>query len=159
MPRRKLTKKRKIQKDPLYKSLLVAKLINRSMYDGKKSTARKQVYQAFEIVKKKTKIDPLTVFEKALSNIRPRVEVRSRRVGGAAYQIPIPVSQARQNSLSIRWLIILARQKPNKEFHSYGQKLASEIIAAFNQEGGAVGKRQEIERIAESNKAFAHLRW
>jgi len=159
MPRRKLTKKRKIEKDPLYGSVLVAKLINRSMYDGKKSVARKQVYQAFEIVKDKTKINPLTVFEKALDNIKPRVEVRSRRVGGAAYQIPMPVPQRRQISLSIRWLIIAARQKPNKEFHSYGEKLASEIIAAFNQEGGAIAKKQEIERIAESNKAFAHLRW
>ena len=159
MPRRKISKKNQIEKDPVFESVLVSKLINRVMKHGKKNLARKHVYQAFDIVKKKIKTSPLTVFESAMENIRPRVEVRSRRVGGAAYQVPMSVSGIRQDSLAIRWLIISARQRPNKEYHTFAEKLASEIIDAFNKSGGAIAKREEIERIAEANKAFAHLRW
>jgi len=129
------------------------------MRDGKKTVAQKQVYRAFELIKEKTKIDPLLVFEKALENTKPRMEVRSRRVGGAAYQIPLPVKGSRQESLAIRWLVLSARARPNKEYHTFAEKLAAELIDAFNETGAAVAKKQEVERLAEANKAFAHLRW
>lgn len=159
MPRRKLSKKRVTAKDPVFNSFLVAKLINQIMRSGKKSIARRHVYGAFEIVKKKLKTDPLTVFETVLNNIRPRVEVKSRRVGGAAYQVPLPVRAARQNSLAIRWLVAAARAKPNKEYHTFTEKLATELIDAFKETGGAMSKKQEIEKVAVANKAFSHLRW
>ena len=159
MPRRGPVPRRELPPDPIYQSRLVTKLINRVMRDGKKTVAQKQVYRAFELIKEKTKIDPLLVFEKALENTKPRMEVRSRRVGGAAYQIPLPVKGSRQESLAIRWLVLSARARPNKEYHTFAEKLAAELIDAFNETGAAVAKKQEVERLAEANKAFAHLRW
>lgn len=159
MPRRGPAPRRILPPDPIYQSSLVTKLINRVMKDGKKTIAQKHVYQAFEIIKKKTKMNPLIVFERAVEHTKPRVEVRARRVGGAAYQVPLPVKGPRQESLAIRWLVLSARARPNKEYHTFTEKLAAELIDAFNETGGAVAKKQEVERLAEANKAFAHLRW
>ncbi|MFC1649673.1 30S ribosomal protein S7 [Patescibacteria group bacterium] len=159
MPRRGGVKPKKVQADPVYGSPLVTKLINRSMKDGKKSVAQKQIYAAFEIIEKKTKKDPLEVYNIALDNIRPAMEVRPRRVGGAAYQVPMPVRGSRKDTLAIRWLIFAARAKSNSEFHTYGEKLAAEIMDAANGEGGAVSKKQDVQRMAEANRAFAHFRW
>lgn len=159
MPRRGPVKKRVIEKDPLYESLLVAQLVNRVMKSGKKNIARKHIYKAFGLVKEKTKLKPMLVFEKAIENVRPRVEVRPRRVGGAAYQVPVSVRGPRQNSLAVRWIIFAARARPNKECHTFAEKLAAELIDAFNEKGGAFEKKIEVEKLAEANKAFAHLRW
>lgn len=158
MPRKGPVKPREIKPDPLYNNKLVAKLINRCMRDGKKSVAQKQVYKAFELIKEKGE-DPIKVFSKALENIKPSQEVRPRRVGGAAYQVPMPVKGRRRESLAIRWLIFAARARPNSEYHTFAEKLAAEILDAARGEGGAVKKRQEVERIAEANRAFAHFRW
>lgn len=159
MARKGPARKRKVDLDPVYQNAMVTKLINRSMYDGKKSVAQKEIYSALEIVKEKTNENPLDVFEKALSNIRPEMEVRPRRIGGAAYQVPMQVRGERRDSLAIRWMVNAARSRSNSEFHTYGEKLAQEILDAVKNEGGAVKKRQEMERSAESNKAFAHFRW
>ncbi|MFZ5932491.1 MAG: 30S ribosomal protein S7, partial [Patescibacteria group bacterium] len=140
-------------------SKLVAKLINRSMRDGKKSVAQKEVYQAFAIIKEKTQEEPVKVFSEALEKIKPAMEVRPRRVGGAAYQVPIAVRGPRRESLGIRWLILAANSRPNSEYHTYAEKLAAEIMDAAKGEGGAVKRRQEVERLAELNRAFAHFRW
>lgn len=129
------------------------------MRSGKKTVAQKQVYRAFALMEKKTKKDPVELFEKALANIKPEVEVRPRRVGGAAYQVPMPVNERRQKSLALRWLVEAARKRPNATYHTFAEKLAAEIIDAAKGEGGAVGKRQEVEKLAEANRAFAHLRW
>ena len=152
-------KPRNIGADPVYGDLLVTKLINRAMYDGKKTVAQKQVYNAFEIIKQKSKQEPLKVFVESLNNIRPTMEVRPRRIGGAAYQVPMSVRGPRRDSLAIRWLIAAARARSNSEYHTFGDKLAAEILDAANGEGGAVKKRLEVERMAEANKAFAHFRW
>ncbi len=159
MPRRGGVRPRKTQPDPVYGSTVVTKLINRSMKDGKKSVAQKQVYKAFEIVEKKSKEDPLNVFNQALGNIKPTMEVRPRRVGGAAYQVPMPVKGARRESLGLRWLIFAARARSNSEYHTYADKLSAEVLDAAKGEGGAVKKREETERMAEANRAFAHFRW
>jgi len=129
------------------------------MRDGKKSVAQKQVCAALEIVKKETKDDPIKIFSQALANIKPTMEVRPRRIGGAAYQVPMPVKGKRRESLAIRWLILAARARPNSEHHTYAEKLAAEIIDAAKGEGGAVKRRQDMERMAEANRAFAHFRW
>ncbi|OGM80031.1 30S ribosomal protein S7 [Candidatus Woesebacteria bacterium RIFOXYB1_FULL_38_16] len=150
---------RKLEPDPVYQNLLVTKLINRSMMHGKKSVTEKQVYDAFKLIETKTKKDAVEVFLKALSNIRPTMEVRSRRVGGAAYQVPMPVRGRRQESLGIRWLIEAARSRPSGELKTYADKLATEIVEASQGEGVAVKKRQDVERMAEANRAFAHFRW
>jgi small subunit ribosomal protein S7 len=159
MARRSAAKPRKIEADPIYGSKLVTKLINRSMKDGKKNVIRKEVYKAFELIAEKTKSDPVKVFDQALENIKPTMEVRPRRVGGAAYQVPQQVRGPRRESLGIRWLVIAANSKSNNEFHTFAEKLASEIIDASKGEGVSVKKRQEVERVAEANKAFAHFRW
>ena len=159
MARKGPSKPRNILPDPIYGSRIVAKLVTRSMLDGKKSVAQKQIYKAFEIIAEKTKEKPLEVFTQALENIKPTMEVRSRRVGGAAYQVPSPVKGPRRESLGIRWLITAARARSNSEFRSYAEKLAAEIMGAQKGEGAAVKKRQDIERIAESNRAFSHFRW
>lgn len=145
--------------DIKYNSLEVAKLINRVMQDGKKVVAQKQVYQALTIVGEKTKLQPLDVLMTALSNIKPKTEVRSRRIGGAAYQVPMPVSPRRQFSLSIRWLVEFSNKRSNSEYHTYGEKLAAEIMDAYNNAGAAIKKRDDIHRMADANKAFAHFRW
>ncbi|HJX59170.1 30S ribosomal protein S7 [Candidatus Woesebacteria bacterium RBG_19FT_COMBO_47_8] len=159
MARKGQTKPREIEVDPIYGSIVVSKLINRSMLDGKKSVAQKEIYNAFELIKEKTKEDPLKVFEAALDNIKPTMEVRPRRVGGAAYQVPMSVRGPRRESLGIRWLIFAARSRSNSEYHSYAEKLAQEIIDSSKGEGVAVKKRQDMERVAEANRAFAHFRW
>lgn len=138
---------------------LVAKLINRAMRSGKKTAAAKQVKNAFEIIKTKLNQDPLLVFHQAVENVKPQMEVRSRRVGGAAYQIPTPVRGDRKESLAIRWIILSALKRPSKEFHSFGEKLAAELIDAYNNLGGAIKKKEDTHRMAEANKAFAHFRW
>ena len=145
--------------DPIYGSRVVTKLINRSMRDGKKSVAMREIYGALELIKEKTGEDPVKVFDRAMENIKPTMEVRPRRVGGAAYQVPQQVRGPRRESLGIRWLVAAANSKSNSEFHTYAEKLAAEIMDAAKGEGVSVKKRQEVERVAEANKAFAHFRW
>jgi len=159
MPRAGEIKKRILSPDPIYQSRLVTRLINRVMKDGKKTIAQKQVYQAFELIKEKTQKHPLEIFTKALENVKPTMEVRPRRVGGAAYQVPMPVRGDRRESLAIRWLIQFARQRPSSEYHHFYEKLAAEILDALENQGGAVKKKQDVHRMAEANKAFAHFRW
>ncbi|MEK7168990.1 MAG: 30S ribosomal protein S7 [Patescibacteria group bacterium] len=166
MPRKGPARKRLVEVDPIYGSRLIAKLINRSMYDGKKSVAQKEIYRALEIITEKTKYlpggkagEPTKIFEQAIENIKPEMEVRAKRVGGAAYQVPMQVRGERKESLAIRWLVAAARAKSNSEFHTYGEKMAQELMDASKGEGGAVRKRQEMERSAEANKAFSHFKW
>ena len=153
------TKKRIIPPDLLYQNHLVAKLINRSMKNGKKTAAEKEIYRAFTLLKRKTGKEALELFDQALAKIKPNVEVRSRRVGGAAYQIPVPVRGERRESLGIRWLIEAARRRANKEYHHFAEKLAAEIMDAVNSQGGAVKKKEDVHKMAEANRAFAHFRW
>jgi small subunit ribosomal protein S7 len=129
------------------------------MRSGKKTVAQKQVYKALELVNQKTNQDPLLVFRVAIENIKPIMEVRARRVGGAAYQVPISVRSDRKQSLAIRWLIEYANQRPNKEYHTYAEKLAAELIDAANSQGLAMKKKEITHKMAEANKAFAHFRW
>lgn len=159
MARKGAIKVRVVEPDPFYGSRLVTKLINRSMLDGKKSVASHEIYKAFEIIKEKTGEDPLKVFNQALDNIRPTMEVRPRRIGGAAYQVPQAVRGVRKDSLAIRWLVAAANSRSNSELHTYADKLSIEIIDASKGEGSAVKKRTDMERVAEANKAFAHFRW
>lgn len=159
MPRGgKSVSKRNITADPIYGSVLLSKFINNVMEDGKKTVAQSNVYKAFDILKEKG-LDPLKTFEKALDTIGPKMEVRPKRVGGAAYQVPQEVRGTRRVSLAIRWLLESARKKSNSEFHTFSEKLAAEIIAATNNEGEAIKKRDSILRMAEANKAFAHFRF
>lgn len=159
MSRKGNTKTRQTQPDLMYGSKLLTKLINRSMRDGKKSVARREVYEAMELIKQKTGEDPVKVFDKAMENIKPTMEVRPRRVGGAAYQVPQQVRGIRRESLGIRWLVASANSRSNSEFHTYAEKLTAEIVDAAKGEGVAVKKRQEVERVAEANKAFSHFKW
>jgi small subunit ribosomal protein S7 len=156
MPRRREVPKRKIFPDPKYGDRMVGRFTNVIMKDGKKSTAERIVYGAFEVIEKKTRNDPLAMFRRALDNIRPRVEVKSRRVGGATYQVPIEVRTERANSLAMRWLSGYARGRAGKSMH---EKLADEIIDAANERGESVKKREDTHRMAEANKAFSHYRW
>ncbi len=159
MSRTSKTKLRTIHTDTRYNSKFVTQLINRAMRSGKKSVAQTQVYQALEKVAQTTQKDPLESLETALKNITPQMEVRSRRVGGAAYQVPTPVRSHRGSSLAVRWLITEANKRPNKEFHTFADKLAAEITDALNNEGGAIQKKLTSHKMAEANKAFAHFRW
>lgn len=152
-------KKITIAPDPIYNNRLVAKIINVVMKDGKKSIAQKQVYQALDILKEKTKADPLNTLRQALDNVKPSMEVRSRRIGGAAYQVPSPVRGDRKESLSIRWVINAARARSNREFHRFSGKLAAELFDALNNQGGAIEKKNQMTKMAEANKAFSHFRW
>ncbi len=154
MPRGKHVSKRVIPADPIYNSELLAKFINFVMERGKKSTAQSIVYRAFDTIKEKKDEPPLKVFEQAMDAIRPQVEVRSRRVGGANYQVPLPVAPGRQNALAFRWLIGAARARKNGPMH---QKLAAEILDVLAGTGGALKKRDDVHRMAEANKAFAHF--
>jgi small subunit ribosomal protein S7 len=156
MPRRREVPKRKILPDPKYSDRMVGRFTNVIMRDGKKSTAEHIVYGAFEVIENKTRNDPLAMFRRALDNIRPRVEVKSRRVGGATYQVPIEVRPERANSLAMRWLSSYARNRAGKSMH---EKLADEIIDAANERGESVKKREDTHRMAEANKAFSHYRW
>ena len=154
--RKRRAVKRDVLPDPIYKSKVVTKLINRIMLDGKKGVAEKILYKAFDIVKEKTKEDPVTVFEKALENIKPQLEVKSKRVGGSNYQVPVEVSSTRSQTLGLRWLVNYARLRNG---HTMADNLADEIIDASNGTGNAVKKREDTHRMAEANKAFAHYRW
>ena len=156
MPRRREIPKRELAADPLYASTLVTKFINTVMADGKKSTAEHIVYGAFQVIESKTRNDPLAMFRRALENVRPRVEVKSRRVGGATYQVPIEVRPERASSLAMRWLKEYARARAGR---SMREKLADEIIDAANERGEAVKKREDTHRMADANKAFSHYRW
>jgi len=159
MPRSPNIRKKEIEPDPIYGSRLVTHLINRVMKDGKKDIARNSVYKAFSIIEEKEKKEPLEVFRQAMENIKPIMEVRSRRVGGAAYQVPMPVKGDRKESLGVRWLVLEARRKSSNQFHTFVEKLATEIIDAYHNVGGAIEKKAQIEKMADANKAFAHFRW
>jgi len=156
MPRRGTVKKRKPQPDHFYNSTLISIFINTILKKGKKNLSQKIVYAAMERVKQKAKEDPLKMFEKAVENVRPVLETKSRRVGGATYQVPIEVSLNRSTSLAVRWLIAYARDRAGK---SMEEKLSAEILDAVSNRGGAVKKKEDIHRMAESNRAFAHYRW
>ena len=158
MSRRGNFKKVEVEADSVYKNVLVAKLVNRSMHDGKKSVAQKEIYRALEIIKEKGD-DPLKIFSTAIDNIKPEMEVKPRRIGGAVYQVPSVVRGERKESLAIRWLVSCARTKSNTEFHTFGEKLAVEIMDASKGEGLAIKKKTEMEQMAEANKAFAHFKW
>ena len=157
MPRRRVIQKRDIAADPLYLSPLVTKFVNCVMSDGKRSTAERIIYQSFDIIKEKTGDDPLKVFKKAVDNVKPVLEVKTRRVGGANYQVPVEVNPNRRLSLSIRWLVGYARARGDGK--TMQEKLANEFLDASNLRGGAVKKREDTHRMAEANKAFAHYRW
>jgi small subunit ribosomal protein S7 len=156
MPRRREIPKRDIAPDPLYQSPLVTKFINCVMSDGKRSTAERILYKSFDIIKEKAADDPLKIFKKAIDNVKPTLEVKSRRVGGSNYQVPVEVNAQRRTSLALRWLIGFARKRPER---TMVQKLAAEIIDAANLRGGAVKKKEDTHKMAEANKAFAHYRW
>ena len=156
MPRKGPVPKREILPDPIYNSRLVARFVNRLMYDGKKGAAEKIFYNALNVLAEKTGEEALQAFEKAIENVKPHVEVKSRRVGGATYQVPMEVRPERQISLSIRWLINYARSRGEKGMTN---KLSAEFLDAFNLRGGAVKKKEDTHRMAEANKAFAHYRW
>jgi small subunit ribosomal protein S7 len=157
MPRRREIPKRELAADPLYNSVLVSKFINTVMYGGKRSTAESILYKSFDIIKERTGDDPLKVFKKALDNVKPSLEVKSRRVGGSNYQVPVEVNPNRRLSLSIRWLVGFARDRGDGK--TMQEKLANELLDASNLRGGAVKKREDVHRMAEANKAFAHYRW
>ena len=156
MPRRGYIAKREVLPDPIYNSKIVTKLINNIMLDGKKTVAQKIVYDAFDIVKEKEGKDALEVFEAALSNIMPVLEVKARRVGGATYQVPMEIRPERRQTLGLRWIVTYARNRHEK---TMAEKLANEIIDAVNSTGGAFKRKEEMHRMAEANKAFAHYKW
>ena len=156
MPRRRVVAKREVILDPIYNSKLVTQCINVLMSDGKKSLAERIFYDAMEIVKKKSNEDPVKVFQKAVDNTRPVVEVKSRRVGGSTYQVPIDVRADRRTALSLRWLARFARQRSEK---TVAEKFAAEVLDASKNTGGAAKKREDTHKMAEANKAFAHYRW
>src|SRR5918994_7404556 len=157
MPRRRVIAKRELPADPLYSSTLVSKFINTVMRGGKRSTAESILYQSFDIIKERTGDDPLKVFKKALDNVKPSLEVKSRRVGGSNYQVPVEVNPNRRLSLSIRWIVGYATARGDGK--TMYEKLANELLDAANLRGGAVKKREDTYRMAEANKAFAHYRW
>ena len=154
--RKRRAVKRDVLPDPLYNSKVVTKLINAVMNDGKRGTASKILYEAFDIIKEQTKADPMETFNKAMENISPSLEVKSRRVGGSNVQVPIEVSETRKQTLALRWLVNYARLRPGK---GMANKLAAEIMDAANGVGGAVKKRDDMHKMAEANNAFAHYRW
>ena len=157
MPRRREIAKREVPADPIYGSSLVTKFVSTLMYDGKRSTAQQIMYQSMDMIKEKTGDDPLKVFKKAIENVRPSLEVKSRRVGGSNYQVPVEVNPNRRLSLSIRWLVGYATSRGDGK--TMQEKLANELMDAANLRGGAVKKREDTHRMAEANKAFAHYRW
>ncbi|MCT4534043.1 30S ribosomal protein S7 [Halodesulfovibrio sp.] len=156
MPRKGPVPKREILPDPVYGSRLAARFVNRLMLDGKKSTAEKIFYKALDVLAEKTGEDAIRAFEKSLDNVKPHLEVKSRRVGGATYQVPVEVRPDRQVSLSIRWIITYARGRGEQGMVA---RLSGELLDAFNNRGGAVKKKEDTHRMAEANKAFAHFRW
>ena len=156
MPRRGSIAKRDVLPDPLYNSKLVTRLINNIMLDGKKGVAQKIVYEAFDILREKTEKEPLEVFEQAMENIMPLLEVKARRVGGATYQVPMEVRPDRRQTLGLRWLTVYSRARSERTMK---ERLAAEILDAINGTGGAAKKREDTHKMAEANKAFAHYRW
>lgn len=156
MPRRRVVQKRAILPDPKYGDRLVAKFINSIMRCGKKSTAEAILYKAFDAIQEKTKQDPLKVFKQAVENTKPALEVRSRRVGGATYQVPVEVRYERRQSLAIRWLLGFSKKRSE---HSMHEKLAAELLDAANNRGATIKKREDTHKMADANKAFAHYRW
>jgi len=156
MPRRRVVAKREVLPDPKYGNVTLAKFMNHVMVSGKKSVAEKIVYGALDIVKERTKKDPIEAFQEALDNVAPMVEVKSRRVGGATYQVPVEVRPSRRAALAMRWLVDYSRGRGEK---SMRQRLAGEIMDAFQGKGGAVKKREDVHRMAEANKAFSHFRF
>lgn len=154
----KITKKI-LPPDPIYGSRLVSRFINKLMFSGKKSVAERLVYQALQRIKEQAKQDPLTVFEKAIANVAPKMEVRPRRVGGASYQVPVEVRGDRKEALAIRWILSGARARSNKEHHSFDSKLAAEFLDAASGTGVAIKKKDDIQKAANANRAFSHFRW
>jgi small subunit ribosomal protein S7 len=156
MPRRRRAVTREIAPDPVYNSTLAEKFINSMMWEGKKNTAQRIFYSAMDKIRERSGDDPLKLFKKAVENCKPMLEVKTRRVGGANYQVPVEVPQNRRTSLALRWLILNARSRPEK---SMPEKLANELSDAANMRGGAIKKKDDVHRMAEANKAFAHYRW
>ena len=156
MSRKKTQPKKIVTPDPIFNSTIIPKLINSIMYDGKKVVAEKIVYEAIEKIKSKTKEEPINVFNEAINNIKPTVEVRSRRVGGATYQVPVEVKTKRAQALAIRWLVDASRKRKDKHM---SDKIFNELYDAYEKKGSAVKKKEEVHKMAESNKAFAHFRW
>ena len=156
MSRKSQAPKRYIHPDAKYDSVLLSKFVNSIMYDGKKTTAEKIIYSALDRIKEKTKEDPIKIFNDAINNVRPNLEVRSRRVGGATYQVPVEVKTKRSQALALRWLLDASRKRKNK---TMSEKLFSEIMDASQRKGSAIKKREDTHKMAESNKAFAHYRW
>lgn len=156
MPRRSGVPKRDVLPDPIYNSKVITKLVNQVMLDGKKGTAQSIVYGAFDIVKEKTNLEPMDVFNQALENVKPVLEVKARRVGGSTYQVPIEIRPERRQTLAIRWIVAYTRKRSEK---TMCEKLAGELMDAYNNAGASVKKKEEMHKMAEANKAFAHYRW
>ena len=156
MPRRAAAQRREVLADPVYNNRLVTQLVNKILLDGKKSVAERIVYGAFDIIEQKTSQDPLSVFKKAMDNVRPTLEVKPKRVGGATYQVPIEVNSRRSTTLAIRWIVGFSRKRREK---TMAERLAAEIMDAANGLGSSVKKREDLYKMAESNRAFSHYRW
>ena len=157
--RSKKVPKRLLLPDPIFGSRLISRFINKVMHDGNKSVARQLVYLALEDIEKNTKQDPVAVFEKAIANVTPKMEVRPRRVGGASYQVPVEVRGDRKEALAIRWILSAARSRSNRDYHSFDKKLAAELLDAVNNTGAAIKKRDDTQKVAAANRAFSHFRW
>ena len=156
MPRKGHIAKRDVLADPIYNNKIVTKLINNIMLDGKKGVAQKIVYGAFDTIKEKMNLDPMEVFNQAINNIMPVLEVKARRVGGSNYQVPMEIRPDRRQTLAIRWLVLYARKRSEKQMYL---RLAGELMDAYNSQGGAFKKKEDVHKMAEANKAFAHYRW
>lgn len=156
MPRRSGVPKRDVLPDPMYNSKVITKVVNQVMQDGKKGTAQSIVYGAFDIIKEKMNLEPMDVFNQAIENIKPVLEVKARRVGGSTYQVPIEIRPERRQTLAIRWLVAFTRKRSEKTMK---EKLAGELMDAYNSAGASVKKKEEMHKMAEANKAFAHYRW
>lgn len=156
MPRRKGVAKRDVLPDPVYNSKVITKVINQVMMDGKKGTAQEIVYGALDVASKKLGVEPLDLFNQAINNIMPMLEVKARRVGGQNYQVPLEIRPERRQTLAIRWLVSIARKRSEKQMHL---RLAEELADAYNSTGGAVKKKEDVHRMAEANRAFAHYKW
>lgn len=159
MPRSGKVVKRELEADPIYNSRLVTRFINKVMADGKKTIARSLVYKAFKNIEEKSGQNPVSIFETAINNVVPRMEVRPRRVGGASYQVPVEVRGDRKEALAIRWILGGAKARSNKEFHTFDAKLAAELMDAAENKGLAVKKKEDTQRAADANRAFSHFRW
>ena len=156
MPRRNGVPKRDVLPDPVYGSKVITKLVNQIMLDGKKGTAQAIVYDAFDIIKEKMNLEPQDVFNQALENVKPLLEVKARRVGGSTYQVPMEIRPERRQTLAIRWLVMFARKRSEKTMK---EKMAGELMDAYNNAGASIKRKEEMHRMAEANKAFAHYRW